>query len=99
MSRKGIDHCRECDAARGEVACLSAGCVRREALCDGKRDCEDGFDESGCGDADQRAMEQLQVSLHRLSSACGRSFLCFVFGLCLLAGSNTKHMKFLYRKF
>ena len=45
MSRKGIDQCRECDAARGEVACLSAGCVRREALCDGKRDCEDGSDE------------------------------------------------------
>ena len=65
MSRKGIDHCRECDAARGEVACLSAGCVRREALCDGKRDCEDGFDESSCGDADQRAMEQLQVSVQR----------------------------------
>ena len=53
--------CRECDAGRGEVACLSAGCVRREALCDGKRDCEDGFDESGCGDAERRTMEQLQV--------------------------------------
>ena len=55
--------CRECDAGgRGEVACLSAGCVRREALCDGKRDCEDGFDESECADAEQRAMEQLQVT-------------------------------------
>ena len=31
-------------------------------MCDGKRDCEDGFDESECADAEQRAMEQLQVT-------------------------------------
>lgn len=54
---------KECDADRGEVPCLSSGCVLREELCDGKRDCEDGFDESGCGDAEQRAMEQLQVGV------------------------------------
>ena len=51
-----------CRADRGEVPCLSAGCVLRGQLCDGKRDCEDGFDESGCGDAERRTMEQLQVS-------------------------------------
>ena len=28
-------------------------------------------------------------------TACGRSFVCFVFGLCTLAGSKTKHTKLL----
>ena len=33
--------------------------------------------------------------IHHLSSACGRSFVCLVFGLCLLAGSKTKHTELL----
>ena len=33
----------------------------------------------------------LQIDhLHRLSSACGRSFVCFGFGLCTLPGSKNK---------
>ena len=39
---------------------------------------------------------QMRLSkIHILSSACGRSFVCFVFGLCLLPGSKTKHKKLL----
>ena len=37
----------------------------------------------------------LRKIIHRLSSACGRGFVCFVFGLCTMARSKTKHTKIL----
>jgi hypothetical protein len=51
---------RECNATLGEVPCLEAGCVLRSQLCDGKADCEDGYDESGCKDNDEETTRQLQ---------------------------------------
>ena len=35
------------------------------------------------------------IAIHPLSSACDRSSVCFVFGLCMPDGSKTKHMKLL----
>ncbi len=33
----------------GQVPCLVKGCYVEEQICDGIRDCDDGFDESECG--------------------------------------------------
>ena len=39
--------------------------------------------------------KKITCCLHRLSSACGISFVLYVFGLCTLAGSKTKNTKLL----
>ena len=46
-------------------------------------------------DRDCARLHSKNTTLHRLSSACGRIFVCFGFRLCTLAGSKTKHTKLL----
>ena len=48
---------RVCES-KGENPCLVNGCYTNEQICDGKRDCEDGFDESNCGDPSVFQQEQ-----------------------------------------
>ena len=40
---------RQCNMTAGQFPCLVKGCYVEEQICDGIRDCDDGFDESECG--------------------------------------------------
>ena len=37
--------------SQGEYPCLVTGCYKQEDICNGRKDCLDGFDESDCGDS------------------------------------------------
>ena len=41
---------RQCNLTAGQFPCLVKGCYFEEQICNGRNDCEDGFDESNCGD-------------------------------------------------
>ena len=56
---------RQCNITAGQYPCLVKGCYTDEDICNGKRDCEDGFDESNCGDP--AIWQQEQTLRFRLS--------------------------------
>ena len=41
---------RQCNRTENQYPCLVKGCYSAEDICDGKNDCDDGFDESDCVD-------------------------------------------------
>ena len=41
---------RQCNKAAGQFPCLLKGCYTEEDICNGKKDCKDGLDESNCED-------------------------------------------------
>ena len=41
----------------GRFPCLKKGCYEEHQICDGRKDCEDGYDESDCGDPAVKAQE------------------------------------------
>ncbi len=49
---------RHCDPKEDQYPCLVNGCYKKDDICDGKRDCEDGFDESECDDPSQKQQDQ-----------------------------------------
>ena len=56
---------RQCNATAGLFPCLHKNCYTEDQICDGTRDCDDGLDESDCGDP---ATEAQQATLRfRLS--------------------------------
>ena len=42
---------RQCNITAGQYPCLVKGCYTENEICNGHKDCEDGFDESDCGDS------------------------------------------------
>ena len=56
---------QECDPSLGERPCLDEGCFLQSQLCDGVKNCLDGFDERGCSDPVVEMMEQ--INRYRLS--------------------------------
>ena len=42
---------RQCNVTAGQYPCLVKGCYTDQDICNGRNDCEDGFDESDCGDS------------------------------------------------
>ena len=56
---------RQCNVSAGQYPCLHKGCYTEEEICNGRKDCDDGFDESDCGDP---AIEEQEATLRfRLS--------------------------------
>lgn len=59
---------RQCDPRQGQYPCLVKGCFTKNDICNGKRDCDDGFDESECGDqAEVQRDQTLRFRLSRIS--------------------------------
>ncbi len=56
---------RQCNITAGQFPCLVKGCYTEEDICNGRPDCEDGFDESNCGDT--ATWQQEQTLRFRLS--------------------------------
>ena len=48
---------RQCNKTANQLPCLVKGCYAREEVCDGVRDCDDGWDESDCGDPEVLSQE------------------------------------------
>ena len=48
-----------------QYPCLVKGCYTADQICDGIKDCDDGYDESGC--VDQVQVQQEQVYRYRMS--------------------------------
>jgi len=48
---------RQCNITAGLFPCLKKGCYEEHQICDGQMDCEDGYDESDCGDPFTAAQE------------------------------------------
>jgi hypothetical protein len=49
---------RQCNMTAGQFPCLVKGCYTQEDICNGRPDCEDGFDESNCYDFAEWQQEQ-----------------------------------------
>ena len=49
-----------CNASKGEIPCLTEGCFLKSQLCNGQRDCADGYDERDCGSPEERQLDQVQ---------------------------------------
>lgn len=49
---------RQCNMTAGQFPCLVKGCYTAEDICNGRPDCEDGFDESNCYDFAEWQQEQ-----------------------------------------
>ncbi|TRY74425.1 hypothetical protein TCAL_00656 [Tigriopus californicus] len=59
---------RQCNVTAGQYPCLIKGCYIEEEICDGQPNCEDGFDESNCGDSSEWQQEQtLRFRLSRFN--------------------------------
>ena len=58
-------YCRQCNVTAGLFPCLHKNCYTEDQICDGTRDCEDGLDESDCGNPAHEA--QLATLRFRLS--------------------------------
>ena len=59
---------RQCNITAGLFPCLKKGCYEADQICDGRKDCEDGLDESECGDPAVFAQEQtLRFRLSRFN--------------------------------
>ena len=43
---------RQCNRTANQLPCLVKGCYTKEEICDGTRNCDDGWDESGCSNAE-----------------------------------------------
>ena len=56
---------RQCNITGGLFPCLHKGCFTQDQICNGQRDCEDGLDESDCGD--ELAKQQDSTQRFRLS--------------------------------
>ena len=56
---------RQCNILTGSFPCLVSGCYTAEDICNGRNDCDDGFDESDCGDPS--ILQQDQTLRFRLS--------------------------------
>ena len=56
---------RQCNITGGLLPCLHKGCYTEDQICNGQRDCEDGLDESDCGD--ELAVQQESTQRFRLS--------------------------------
>ena len=56
---------RQCNRTAGQLPCLVRGCHSPAQLCDGHKDCEDGYDESNCEDTVK--IQQEQVYKYRMS--------------------------------
>jgi len=56
---------RQCNITAGQFPCLVKGCYVESDICDGIFQCDDGFDESNCGDPSQ--LQQDQTLRFRLS--------------------------------
>jgi len=48
---------RQCNKTAGQFPCLVKGCYNLEDICNGRNDCNDGFDESDCGDPSKLQQE------------------------------------------
>ena len=48
---------RQCNRTANQLPCLVKGCYMREEICDGVRNCDDGWDESNCGDPEADSQE------------------------------------------
>ena len=51
---------RQCNVTAGQYPCLVKGCYTDQDICNGRNDCEDGFDESDCGDS--ATWQQVNIS-------------------------------------
>ena len=49
---------RQCNRTEDQYPCLVKGCYSSADICDGKNDCDDGYDESDCVDETQVQQEQ-----------------------------------------
>ena len=49
---------RQCNITAGQFPCLVKGCYTQADICNGRPDCEDGFDESNCYDFAEWQQEQ-----------------------------------------
>ena len=59
---------RQCNITAGQYPCLVKGCYTQADICNGRPDCEDGFDESNCYDFAEWQQEQtLKFRLSRYS--------------------------------
>lgn len=59
---------RQCNITAGQLPCLVKGCYTPEEICNGRPDCEDGFDESNCGQVSVWQQEQtLRFRLSRFN--------------------------------
>ena len=59
---------RQCNKTAGFFPCLHKGCYTADQICNGQKDCEDGLDESDCGDAFEEQKEAtLRFRLSRVN--------------------------------
>ena len=59
---------RQCNITAGLFPCLHKNCYTEDQICDGTRDCEDGLDESDCGDpATEAKLATLRFRLSRFN--------------------------------
>ena len=99
-SRRGRGR-RGSDYYKGKFRMISICTVPFISTSNGYSLCKTAFDMYVTGQLNLEAIHfysskrRVPSLLHRLSSARGRSFMCYVFGLCTLAGSKTKHTKHL----
>ena len=56
---------RQCNITGGFFPCMVKGCYTKEQLCNGRLDCDDGYDESDCGDVSR--IEQELTFRYRMS--------------------------------
>ena len=49
---------RQCNRTEDQYPCLVKGCYQSSEICDGKNDCDDGYDESDCVDETQIQQDQ-----------------------------------------
>ena len=66
---------RQCNRTENQYPCLVKGCYSAEDICDGKNDCDDGFDESDC--VDETRVQQERTYRYCYISIVSVPFICF----------------------